>query len=144
RRRLGLRRRLRLRPGSGLRTAAGRATRLRRAALVGEDHRPHLLAGRALVRPDADDVPALVEDVRAVARRLHERVVDDAGRDVVGVVVPADVLAGDRAAVVLLVEDVEDVIAGRRDVVAEVVAGDHVLAPPAGDRRERRIDPQRA
>ena len=69
---------------------------------------------------------------------------DDAGRDVVGVVVPADVLAGDRVAVVLLVEDVEDVVAARRDVVAEVVAGDHVLAPPAGDRRERRVDLERA
>ena len=69
---------LRRRPGVGRGRAVGFGGRLgrrlrgRRAALVGEQDGPHLLAGRALVGADADDVPGLAQDVGPVAGRAHE------------------------------------------------------------------------
>ena len=75
------RRRSRRRPwvGRGLASASAvgfgsRSTVV--AALVGEQDGPHLLAGRALVGADADDVPGLAQDVGAVAGRVHEHLVD--------------------------------------------------------------------
>ena len=76
-----------------------------------------------------------------MTRRAHEHALDLGGRHVVGVVVPADVLAGHLVAVAARRHLVED-LAGARDVVAEVVALDHVLAPPAGDRAKRRVPAQ--
>jgi len=77
-------------------------------------------------------------------RRSHEQVVDHLGRLVVRVVVLTDVLAGQLEAVATPGHLVEDGAAGRvGDVMAEVVADDHVLAAPAGERREGAVDDQR-
>ncbi len=139
RRRGGLRPRGRPRCRLGLRLGGWRGRRA--AALVGEQHRPHLLAAGALVGADPDHVPALAQDVGPMAGRIHEHAVDLGGRHVVRVVVPADVLARHLVAVADGIELVED-LADTRDVVAEIVVLDHVLAPPAGDGAERRIDLQ--
>ena len=66
------------------------------------------------------------------------------GRLVVGIVVPADVLARELVAVALVGHHVEDRVAIGRDAVAEVVALDHVLRPATGDRLQLRVDLERA
>ena len=134
----GLRRRMRRRLGVGRRRLrrrlGGRLRGGRRAALVGEQHGPHLLAARALVGADADHVPGLAQDVGAVTGRVHEHLLDRGRRDVVGVGVPADVLAGQLVAVADRVELVQD-LAVARDGVAEVVAGRSCPCSASGRRR---------
>ena len=112
---------------------------------------PHLSANRTvhiflpsapLYAPTPIDVPALAQDVGAMPGRAHEHLVDRGGGLVVRVGVPADVLAGQLVAVADRVELVED-LAVARDRVAEVVALDHVLAAPSGDRGQRRVDLER-
>ena len=73
--------------------------------------------------------------------RVHEHLLDALGRDVVRVVVPADVLAGQRIAVAPTVHLAEDVSARRiRNRVVEVIPHDHVLRPPTGDGGQGGID----
>jgi hypothetical protein len=74
-----------------------------------------------------------------MAGRFHEHLLDRDGRLIVRVGVPADVLAGGLVAVADAGERVEDAAASR-DVVAEVVPLDHVLAPPARDRGQGRVN----
>ena len=73
--------------------------------------------------------------------RVHEHLLDDRGRGVVRVGVPADVLAGELEAEADLAEFGKDA-AIARDRVAEVVTIDHVLAAPPGDGAQRCVDPE--
>ena len=100
------------------------------------------LSPAPLYAPTPIDVPAPAEDVGSMARRIHEHLVDRGGGLVVGVRVPADILAGQPVAVAVRVELVED-LAVARDRVAEVVALDHVLASPRATEVERRVDLER-
>jgi hypothetical protein len=101
------------------------------------------------VGPDSDDVPRLAHDVGAVAGRVHEQPEDVRGHVFLGCARPgclADVLAGDLETVVVLVLHVPEhvVVSSRaRDRVREVVPLGHVLAPPAGDRAQRRVELER-
>ena len=101
------------------------------------------------IGPDGDDVPRLAHDVGAVPGRIHEQPEDVRGHVFLGCARPgclADVLAGDLETVVVLVLHVPEhvVVSSRaRDGVREVVPLGHVLAPPAGDRAQRRVELER-
>src|SRR5204863_4063059 len=59
---------------------------------------------------------------------------------IVGVVVPADVLAGEVVAIAPVVHDIPDHLSGRRDVMAEVAAVFHVLAAESSNRSQGGVD----
>ena len=77
-----------------------------------------------------------------MAGRVHEHPLDGRRGLVVRVGVPADVLAGDLVAEADRRELGEDPARVAGDVMAEVVAVDHVLAAPASNRGQRRVHVQ--